>query len=296
VAILVDKDTRLIVQGITGTEGSYHARACRDYGTIVVGGVTPGKGGSSLDAMPVFDSVREARQATSANASVIFVPPPLAADAILEALDAGIELIVCITEGIPVMDMVKVKRVLSSYTGSRLVGPNCPGVISPGFAKIGIMPGAIHSPGRVGVISRSGTLMYEAVSQLGAQSLGQSSCIGIGGDPIVGTSFVDALELFEADPETGAILLIGEIGGEGEEEAAAYISSSVTKPVAAFIAGRAAPQGRRMGHAGAISRGSSGSAAAKAEVLRRAGVKVTDDPARIGRTVRDMLSETKGAL
>ena len=290
-AILVGTHTRLIVQGITGREGLYHAKGCRDYGTQVVGGVTPGKGGQDIEGFPVFNTVKEARARTGANASMIFVPPPAAADAILEALDAGIELIVCITEGIPVLDMVKVNRVLADYPGQRLVGPNCPGVISPGQAKIGIMPGRIHLAGNVGIISRSGTLAYEAVGQLTALGIGQSSVVGIGGDPINGTNFIDALALFQADPDTHAIVLVGEIGGSAEEEAAAYIQAHVTKPVVAFIAGQSAPAGRRMGHAGAIISGGKGTAAEKMACLTAAGITVAVSPADIGKAMAGLLAK-----
>ena len=281
-SILVDSHTKLIVQGITGREGLYHAKGCRDYGTQVVGGVTPGKGGSSIDGFDVFNTVNQAREGTGANTSLIFVPPHSAADAIIEAAAAGIELVVCITEGIPILDMVKVKQVLSSRPATRLVGPNCPGVISPGQAKVGIMPGRIHLPGHVGIISRSGTLAYEAVGQLTALGIGQSTCVGIGGDPINGTTFIDALALFEADPDTHALVLVGEIGGSAEEEAAEFIQAHVTKPVVAFIAGQSAPAGRRMGHAGAIISGGQGTAAEKMERLRAAGVTVVASPADIG--------------
>jgi succinyl-CoA synthetase alpha subunit len=294
-AILVNGDTRLIVQGITGAEGLYHARACREYGTKVVGGVSPGKGGSMVEDFPIYNSVAEARASTGANASVIFVPPAGAADAMLEALDAGMELVICVTEGVPVQDMLRIKRVLPDYPASRLIGPNCPGVISPGKAKIGIMPGAIHGPGRIGVVSRSGTLMYEAVSQLGRHGLGESSCVGIGGDSIVGSGFVDILRLFEADPDTDAVLLIGEIGGEAEETAAAFFAHSMTKPMAAFIAGRSAPPGRRMGHAGAITNGGSGGANAKQGRLHDAGATVIYDPACIGEAVVAMLAAQGGS-
>ena len=290
-AILVGTHTRLIVQGITGREGLYHAKGCRDYGTQVVGGVTPGKGGQDIEGFPVFNTVKEARARTGANASMIFVPPPAAADAILEALDAGIELIVCITEGIPVLDMVKVNRVLADYPGQWLVGPNCPGVISPGQAKIGIMPGRIHLAGNVGIISRSGTLAYEAVGQLTALGIGQSSVVGIGGDPINGTNFIDALALFQADPDTHAIVLVGEIGGSAEEEAAAYIQAHVTKPVVAFIAGQSAPAGRRMGHAGAIISGGKGTAAEKMACLTAAGITVAVSPADIGKAMAGLLAK-----
>ncbi len=284
-SIMVGTDTRLIVQGITGREGLYHAKGCRDYGTKVVGGVTPGKGGTEIEGFPVFNTVQEARAKTGANATMIFVPPVAAADAILEALDAGIELIVCITEGIPVLDMVKVKRVLPDYPNSRLVGPNCPGVITPGKAKIGIMPGRIHLPGHVGVVSRSGTLTYEAVGQLTALGIGQSTCIGIGGDPVNGTSFVDVLSQFQADPETHAVILIGEIGGGAEEEVAAFVKAHFTKPIVAFVAGQTAPPGRRMGHAGAIISGGKGAAADKMAALEAAGITVVKSPADMGKAL-----------
>jgi succinyl-CoA synthetase alpha subunit len=289
-SILVGSHTKLIVQGITGREGLYHAKGCRDYGTQVVGGVTPGKGGTEIEGFPVFDSVREAVARTGANASMIFVPPAGAADAILEAADAGIALVVCITEGVPILDMVKVKAALANHPGTRLVGPNCPGVISPGQAKIGIMPGRIHLPGHVGIISRSGTLAYEAVGQLTALGIGQSTCVGIGGDPINGTSFVDVLRLFQADPDTHAIILVGEIGGTAEEEAAACIRHGVTKPVVAFIAGQSAPSGRRMGHAGAIISGGKGTAAAKMETLTAAGITVVASPADMGQAMARLLA------
>lgn len=284
-AIMVGTDTRLIVQGITGREGLYHAKGCRDYGTKVVGGVTPGKGGTEIEGFPVFNTVQEARAKTGANATMIFVPPIAAADAILEALDAGIELIVCITEGIPVLDMVKVKRVLPDYPNSRLVGPNCPGVITPGKAKIGIMPGRIHLPGHVGVVSRSGTLTYEAVGQLTALGIGQSTCIGIGGDPVNGTSFVDVLTQFQADPETQAVILIGEIGGGAEEEVATFVKAHFTKPIVAFVAGQTAPPGRRMGHAGAIISGGKGAASDKMAALEAAGITVVKSPADMGKAL-----------
>jgi len=283
-AVLVDKNTRLIVQGITGREGTFHAKGCAEYGTKVVGGVTPGKGGTIHEGWPVFDTVHEAVEKTAANATVIFVPPPFAADAILEANDAGVPLIICITEGIPINDMVKVWSVLKHST-SRLIGPNCPGVISPGKAKIGIMPGRIHKEGSIGIVSRSGTLTYEAVYQLTQRGIGQSTAIGIGGDPIVGTTHVDALKLLNEDPETEAIILIGEIGGTAEETAAEYVRQHVKKPVVGFIAGQTAPPGRRMGHAGAIISGGQGTAAEKMKALTAAGIHVVETPAAIGETV-----------
>jgi succinyl-CoA synthetase alpha subunit len=289
-SILVGKQTRLIVQGITGREGLYHAKGCRDYGTTVVGGVTPGKGGTEIEGFPVFDSVVDARAATGANVSVIFVPPAGAADAIVEAADAGIELVICITEGVPILDMVKVKQALAGYPGTRLVGPNCPGVITPGQAKVGIMPGRIHLPGHVGIVSRSGTLTYEAVGQLTALGIGQSTCVGIGGDPINGTNFIDVLRLFQADPDTHAIIMVGEIGGSAEEDAAAFIKANVTKPVVAFIAGQSAPAGRRMGHAGAIISGGKGTAAAKMEALTDAGITVVKSPADMGKAMAGLLA------
>lgn len=288
-SILVDKKTRLVVQGITGKEGSFHALACREYGTAVVGGVTPGKGGSRHEGVPVFDTVRESVAMEGANASLIFVPPAFAADAILEAIDAGVPLVVCITEGIPTLDMVRVARFLRG-SGTRLIGPNCPGIISPGKAKVGIMPGKIHKRGRIGVVSRSGTLTYEAVGQLTRLGLGQSTCVGIGGDPIIGTTFVDCLALFEADRATDAILLIGEIGGTAEEEAAEYVKHHVSKPVIGYIAGQTAPAGRRMGHAGAIISGGKGTASEKIAALRRAGVTVVKSPAEMGAAVAKAVS------
>jgi succinyl-CoA synthetase alpha subunit len=287
-SILVDENTRLLVQGITGREGTFHTQQAVAYGTKVVAGVTPGKGGSSHSGVPVFNTVGEAVERTGANVSVIFVPPPYAADAIMEAADAGLPLVVAITEGIPTFDMVRVRQFLSR-TGTRLIGPNCPGIISPGKCKIGIMPGSIHRQGRVGVISRSGTLTYEAVGQLTALGIGQSTCVGIGGDPIIGTNFVDVLGLMNDDPETDAIVLIGEIGGTGEEEAAAFIKARVKKPVVGFIAGRTAPPGRRMGHAGAIISGGKGTAADKIRALEAAGIAVAESPALIGETMRNSL-------
>ncbi len=288
-SVLVGNHTKLIVQGITGREGLFHAIGCRDYGTKVVGGVTPGKGGTMIEGFPVFNTVREAVMETGANATMIFVPPSGAADAILEALDAGIALIVCITEGIPVLDMMKVKRVLPDYPKSCLIGPNCPGVITPGQAKIGIMPGRIHMAGNVGVVSRSGTLTYEAVGQLTALGIGQSTCIGIGGDPINGTSHIDALKLFNDDPDTHAVIMIGEIGGSAEEDAAAWVKANMKKPVVAFIAGQTAPPGRRMGHAGAIISGGKGTAAEKMKALEAAGITVVQSPADMGKAMAKRL-------
>ena len=291
-SILVGKESRVICQGITGRAGLFHAQQCRDYGTNVVGGVTPGKGGTEVDGFPVFNTVAEAVEKTGADTSMIFVPAPFCADAILEAIDAGIKVVVAITEGIPVLDMVRVKKVLDR-SSARLIGPNCPGIITPGEAKVGIMPGYIHTPGPVGVVSRSGTLTYEAVWQLTNLGLGQSTCIGIGGDPIVGTNFIDALEMFENDPQTEAILMIGEIGGNAEERAAEYIKQHVTKPVAAFIAGRTAPPGKRMGHAGAIISGGSGTAADKIAALEAAGVVVAESPADMGAAVKRAIEKAK---
>ena len=288
-SILVDKKTRLVVQGITGREGTFHALACRDYGTTVVAGVTPGKGGGRHEGVPVFDTVREAVAKEGANTALIFVPPAFAADAILEAIDAAVPLVICITEGIPTLDMVRVARFLRG-SGTRLIGPNCPGIISPGKAKVGIMPGHIHKRGKVGVVSRSGTLTYEAVGQLTRLGFGQSSCVGIGGDPIIGTTFVDCLGLFEDDPATQAILMIGEIGGTAEEEAAAFVKRHVSKPVVGYIAGQTAPPGRRMGHAGAIISGGKGTAAEKVTALRRAGIAVVKSPAEMGAAVKKALN------
>jgi succinyl-CoA synthetase alpha subunit len=289
-AIWVDGGTRLVVQGITGKEGMFHALGCREYGTRVVAGVTPGKGGGSVEGIPVYDSVVEARAATGCNASMIFVPPPFAADAIMEAAAAGVELVVCITEGIPVQDMLRVKDFLRGHP-ARLVGPNCPGVISPGMAKIGIMPGHIHRPGGVGVISRSGTLTYEAVWQLTNLGLGQSTCVGIGGDPVNGTSFIDVLAAFAGDPATVGVVMIGEIGGTAEEEAAEWIRDNFDRPVVGFVAGRTAPPGRRMGHAGAIVAGGKGTAAAKMEAMRAAGLHVVESPAKLGETMARALGK-----
>jgi succinyl-CoA synthetase alpha subunit len=287
-SILVGKNTRLMVQGITGKEGSFHASACKAYGTNLVSGVTPGKGGTDFEGVPVFNTVYEAVQATRPDVSMIFVPPPFAADAIMESADAGIPLIICITEGIPLFDMVRARRFLAGKS-VRLIGPNCPGIITPEECKIGIMPGFIHKKGKIGVVSRSGTLTYEAVWQLTQLGLGQSTCVGIGGDPVNGTNFVDVLKLFQADPDTEAVVLIGEIGGDAEEQAAQFIKSDVTKPVVAFIAGTTAPPGRRMGHAGAIISGGKGTAAQKIASLEAAGVRVVDNPAIIGETLQKAL-------
>ena len=287
-AILADKKTRLIVQGLTGREGTFHAKACAAYGTQIVGGVTPGKGGTTHEGWPIFNTVQEAADKTGANATVIFVPPPYAADAIMEAADAEIELIVCITEGIPTLDMVRAWEFLQNRR-SRLIGPNCPGIISPGKCKIGIMPGHIHKEGNVGIVSRSGTLTYEAVHQLTQRGIGQSTALGIGGDPIIGTNFVDALDLFNRDPQTEAVVMIGEIGGNAEETAAAYVKANVRKPVIGFVAGQTAPPGRRMGHAGAIIAGGSGRASDKIAAMHEAGITVCSTPAEIGEKVQSRL-------
>jgi succinyl-CoA synthetase alpha subunit len=288
-SILVDKNTRLLVQGISGKTGAFHTRQAKEYGTNVVAGVVPGKGTSEFEGTPVFDTVADAVARTGANASVIYVPPPFAADAILEAIAAEVPLVVCITEGIPVLDMVQVRRVLESQDKTRLIGPNCPGVISPGKCKIGIMPGYIHKEGSVGVVSRSGTLTYEGVHQLTQLGIGQSTCIGIGGDPVKGMDFIDALALFEADPGTSAVLMMGEIGGDSEERAAEFARTRMKKPVAAFIAGQTAPPGKRMGHAGAIISGGKGTAAEKIAALQKAGIAVARTPAEMGATLRSVL-------
>ena len=291
-SVLVSEKTRLVVQGFTGKEGTFHAQQAIAYGTKVVGGVTPGKGGQKHLDLPVFDTVTAAVQATGANASVIFVPPPFAADAIMEAADAGLPLVVCITEGIPQADMIRAWAYLRDHSGTRLIGPNCPGVISPGKCKIGIMPASIHKQGHVGVVSRSGTLTYEAVGQLTGLGIGQSTCIGIGGDPIIGTTFIDAIRLFNEDPDTHAIVMIGEIGGSAEEAAADYIHQNVKKPVVGFIAGQTAPPGRRMGHAGAIVSGGSGKAADKIAAMKAAGIDVCASPAEIGQRIWNVLSQS----
>jgi succinyl-CoA synthetase alpha subunit len=287
-AILIDKNTKVICQGFTGSQGTFHSEQAVAYGTKMVGGVTPGKGGTTHIGLPVFNTVKEAKASTGCNASVIFVPPPFAADSIMEAVDADLDLVICITEGIPVLDMVKVKKFMQGKR-TRLIGPNCPGVITPGACKIGIMPGSIHKPGRIGVLSRSGTLTYEAVGQLTALGLGQSTAVGIGGDPVNGTNFIDVLKLFNEDPDTDAVIMIGEIGGTAEEEAAEYIKKHFKKPVAVFIAGAAAPAGKRMGHAGAIISGGKGTAQAKFAALEAAGCKISRSPADMGTTLKSML-------
>jgi succinyl-CoA synthetase alpha subunit len=288
-SILVDKNTRVLTQGITGATGQFHTKACKEYGSQMVAGVTPGKGGTSFEDIPIFDTVREAVAETGANATVIYVPPPFAADAILEAADADIPLIICITEGVPVRDMIAVKRYLIGRK-SRLLGPNCPGVITPGECKIGIMPGHIHRSGRIGVVSRSGTLTYEAVDQLSRLGLGQSTCVGIGGDPVHGFEFIDILELFNADPQTDAVVMIGEIGGSAEEQAAAWIKAQMKKPVTGFIAGQTAPPGKRMGHAGAIISGGKGTAKEKMQAMKNAGIRMAPSPALIGQTMQEALA------
>jgi len=289
-AILVNKNTRVLTQGITGATGQFHTRACKEYGTQMVGGVTPGKGGTAFEGIPIFDTVARAVKETGANATVIYVPPPFAADAILEAADADIPLVICITEGVPVRDMVKVKRYLAGRK-SQLLGPNCPGTITPGECKIGIMPGHIHKPGTIGVVSRSGTLTYEAVDQLTRLGLGQSTCVGIGGDPVHGFEFVDILTMFNDDPDTEAVVLIGEIGGSAEEEAAAWIKANMKKPVAGFIAGQTAPAGKRMGHAGAIISGGKGTAKEKIAAMKQAGIRLASSPATIGKTMQEALAK-----
>ncbi|MDF1677845.1 MAG: succinate--CoA ligase subunit alpha [Legionellaceae bacterium] len=288
-SILVDKDTKVICQGFTGKQGTFHSEQAIEYGTQMVGGVTPGKGGQTHLGLPVFNTVQEAVDATDANASVIYVPAPFCKDSILEAAEAGIELIACITEGVPVLDMLEVKEYIEKNTMSRLIGPNCPGIITPGACKMGIMPGSIHLPGKVGIVSRSGTLTYEAVKQMTDKGFGQSTCVGIGGDPIPGTSFIDVLALFEEDPQTEAIILVGEIGGTAEEEAAEFIQSNITKPVVAYIAGVTAPPGKRMGHAGAIISGGKGTAADKFKALDAAGVKTVHSPADLGDAVAEVM-------
>jgi succinyl-CoA synthetase alpha subunit len=288
-SILVNKHTRVLTQGITGATGQFHTKACKEYGTQMVAGVTPGKGGTSFEGIPIFETVERAIRETGANASVIYVPPPFAADAILESADAGIPLIICITEGVPIRDMVKVKRYLAGRS-SRLLGPNCPGTITPGECKIGIMPGHIHKPGHIGVVSRSGTLTYEAVDQLTRLNMGQSTCVGIGGDPVHGFEFVDVLALFNSDPSTEAVVMIGEIGGSAEEEAAAWIKANMKKPLVGFIAGQTAPPGKRMGHAGAIISGGKGTAKEKITAMTSAGIRMASSPATIGRTMQEALA------
>ena len=283
-SIYINKDTRVLVQGITGSVGAFHTKQMLEYGTKIVGGVTPGKSGSRVEGVPVFNTVAEAVRATGANASVIYVPPAFAADAICEGFDAGLDVVVCITEGIPILDMVKVKRFMEGKK-TRLVGPNCPGVITPGECKIGIMPGYIHKPGSIGIVSKSGTLTYEAVHQVSVLGMGQSTCVGIGGDPINGTNFIDVLSAFEADPKTEAVIMIGEIGGTAEEEAAAFVKASMSKPVVGFVAGQTAPKGKRMGHAGAIISGGKGTAAEKIEAFKAAGIGVSETPADMGKTL-----------
>jgi len=289
-SILVNKNTRVLTQGITGATGQFHTKACKEYGTQMVAGVTPGKGGTAYESIPIFDTVERAVKESGANASVIYVPPPFAADAILEAADAAIALIICITEGVPVRDMVKVKRYLAGRS-SQLLGPNCPGTITPGECKIGIMPGHIHKPGSIGVVSRSGTLTYEAVDQLTRLDLGQSTCVGIGGDPVHGFEFVDVLRMFNEDPATEGVVMIGEIGGSAEEEAAAWIEKNMKKPVAGFIAGQTAPAGKRMGHAGAIIAGGKGTAKEKIAAMKQAGIRMASSPATIGRTMQEALAK-----
>ena len=292
-SILVDKNTRVLTQGITGSTGQFHTHACKEYGTQMVAGVTPGKGGTDFEGIPIFDTVEQAVRATDANASVIYVPPPFAADAILEAVDTGVALVVCITEGIPIADMVRVKRVMADKP-TRLIGPNCPGVITPDECKIGIMPGYIHKKGSIGVVSRSGTLTYEAVHQLTGLGLGQSTCVGIGGDPVKGMDFVDVLRLFQDDPETTGMIMIGEIGGNAEEQAAEFVKQFVKKPVAGFIGGQTAPKGKRMGHAGAIISGGQGTAADKIKAFEAAGIRVAKSPAELGSTMKAALA-SKGS-
>jgi len=288
-SIWVDKNTKLLVQGITGSVGAFHTKQMLEYGTKIVGGVTPGKAGSKVEGVPVFHTVADAVRETGANATVIYVPPAFAADAIAEAVDAGVDVVVCITEGIPILDMVKVKRIMAG-TNSRLIGPNCPGIITPGECKIGIMPGYIHKPGTIGIVSRSGTLTYEAVHQVTTLGLGQSTCIGIGGDPVNGTNFIDVLAAFEADPKTEAVIMIGEIGGTAEEEAAAFVKANMSKPVVGFVAGQTAPKGKRMGHAGAIISGGKGTAAEKIEAFRAAGISVSEAPSDLGITLAKRLN------